>query len=479
MFDLLPSIAAEAAYAIHAKTGGVDEGLVQAQLIAVMAAGVAPHYNLTLPDWEPIPLGIPVICIGRSGVSKTPVFLAVSRAFKVFAEERERQHREEVKKYQAEEALRVFRVDELRKEKQRKERSGEDWQDVELELKRLLIPLPQPKLRSRLHREMDFEKLIHLLDGENEAVDLMFNEGDQAINSLLIRRHAGDFNDLHDGLARLETPQQRRKVARATNSNVAMLFLIRESALKRYLPTERNGNIEKAPLVDLGFFARCLVCVADQLPRASGLWAPTDLESAIDAFSQRILGLLWSHHARLVEGDTSRVNLQLAPDAVCFWNRIGEDIRAQRLQGVSPIDEHLGKVLSLAARLAAIFHVLESDLPFVSLSALQRAWQVVACHIPHYQRAFAPPPPAPPPKQAERDIYALANLFRERGRRMQEGDYNIEVEECVVRLNISKRRVLHAASNLEDHGQASISPNREEINFRNLMRPTSYITRRF
>lgn len=80
LFDLLPSIAAEAAYAIHAKTDGVDEGLIQAQLIAVMAAAVAPHFTLTLPNWKPIPLGIPVICIGRSGVSKTPVYLEVSPA---------------------------------------------------------------------------------------------------------------------------------------------------------------------------------------------------------------------------------------------------------------------------------------------------------------------------------------------------------------------------------------------------------------
>lgn len=479
LFDLLPSIAAEAAYAIHAKTDGVDEGLIQAQLIAVMAAAVAPHFTLTLPNWKPIPLGIPVICIGRSGVSKTPVYLEVSRPLKAFAEERERQFMDEVKNHHVEEALRVFRVDELRKEKQRKERSGENWQQVELELRRMLSPLPQPELRSRLHEEMDFEKLIHLLAGENEAVDFMFNEGDQAINSLLFRRHAGDFNNLHDGLARLETPQQRRKATRATNSNVSMLFLVRESALKRYLPVEKDGNVEKSPLVDLGFFARFIVYVVDQLPRASGLWAPADPESAIDAFSQRILDLLWSHHAKLVEGDTSRVNLQLAPDAIGFWNRVGDDIRAQRLQGVSPIDEHLGKLQSLMSRLAAIFHVLESDSPFVSLSALQRAWQVVACHIHHYQRAFAPPLPPPPPKQVEQDAWALVNLLRGKFSGVGNSTNCIKVKACAVRLNMTERRVLHVASILEDRGQVAISANGEAIDFRGLMCGPSYITNRF
>ena len=169
----------------------------------------------------------------------------------------------------------------------------------------------------------------------------------------------------------------------------------------------------------------------------------------------------------------------MAPDAIAFWNRIGDEIRAERSQCVSPIDEHLGKVLSLTARLAAIIHALESDSYLVSLSALQRAWEIVKSHMVHYERAFAPPPPPPPPKQAEMDTYALARLLRERHSRMPEGHYNIMVEECVERLNIPKRRVLHAARILEDHGQASISPNREEIDFRSVMRATSYITHRF
>ena len=478
IFDLLPPIAAEAAYAIHAKTGGVDEGLIRAQMMAVISAAIAPLYRIKLPNWHPIPLDIPVICVGRSGSGKSPVFIELQQPFKAFADKRDAEFGIEIKEYEASKALRVLRLKELQKAIEKME-LGEDRQEAERERNSLLTPLPRPKLRSRSVSGLEFEKLVHLLDGDNEAVDFLLSEGDQAIGSLLFRRHAGDFNDLHDGTARLETPQNRRKGALAKNSNVARLILVRESALSRYLPVEKSGKIEKSTLVDLGFFARGLIYFADQLPRVSGLWAPNDPDASIGGFNEKIYQMLESHHAKLLAGDTSRTELQLAPDAVDFWVRIGDEIRAQRSAFLNSIDEHLGKLQSLTARLASVFHVVESESHFVTLSALQRAWHVVTSLTPHYQRAFAPPPPPPPPKQAERDIYALANLFRERGQRMQECDYNIKVEECVVRLNISKRRVLHAASKLEDHGQASISPNREEINFRNLTRPTSYITSRF
>lgn len=478
IFDLLPPVAAEAAYAIHAKTGGVDEGLIRAQMIAVISAAITPLYRIKLPNWHPIPLDIPVTCVGRSGSGKSPVFIELHQPFKAFAGKRDAEFAIEVKEYEASKALRVLRLKELQKAIE-KMGPGDDRQEVERERNLLLTPLPRPKLRSRSVSGLEYEKLVHLLDGDNEAVDFLLSEGDQAIGSLLFRRHAGDFNDLHDGTARLETPQNRRKGALAKNANVARLILLRESALKRYLPVEKGGKIEKSTLVDVGFFARGFIYFADQLPRASGLRAPSDPDILIGAFNGKIYQMLESHHAKLVAGDTSRIELQLAPDAVDFWVRIGGEIRTQRSAFLNSIDEHLGKLHSLTGRLAALFHVIESESNLVTLSALQRAWHVATSLTPHYQRAFAPPSPPPPPKQAERDMCALVNLFQGRSSHMQEGSYDIEVEECVVRLNISRRRVLHAASNLEDRGQASISPNREEINFRNLMRPTSYITRRF
>lgn len=479
IFDLLPSIAAEAGYAIHKLTGGVDEGLIRAQLIAAMAAAVAPLYRLSLPGWHPIPLEVPVICIGRSGVSKTPVYRYISEAFLAFDSERQHDYKIEQEAYEAGEALRKIKQDELKGEIKRKKKHGEDWQYEQLELERTLIPIPRPKLRTRLCTALDFEKLVHLVGGDNEAVNLFFNEGDQPLNNVLFKRHAGVFNDLHDGTATLETPQQRRRVARAINPNVARLFLLRESSLEKFRPTERNGTLEKSALVDMGYFARFLVYFADELPRDSGLWAPTDPDAAIAAFNRRILDMLKAHHAKLVDGDTDRRLLQLAPEAIPFWREKDREIRTVRSHCTSRIDEHLGKLLSLAARLAAIFHVLESDSDLVSLHALQRAWQVVDFHVPHYARAFSPPPEPLPLKQVEQDVYALADLFRARTWQVPGNNRVIDVNECVMRLNIPKRRVLHAASKLEDRGQVSVSSNREQIDFRNIMRPTSCIRSRF
>ena len=478
-FEVLPKVAAEAAYGIHAKTKGADPGLISAQILAFMAAAAAPLYRITAPSWHPIPLAIKVTCIGRSGVGKSPVFLELYRPFQEFASTRKAEFAREQTEYTNAETVRLVKVKTLQRELSRKIKSGEETHETEAKLKAVSAPSPPPRLRCRLANGIDYERLVYALDGDNEAVDFLFNEGDQALNSALIKRRAGIFNDLHDGVGHLESPQQRRRSARATNPNLSMLFLLRESALAPYKPTEKDGSLKKSQLVDMGFFARGLVYFSDQLPSASGLYAPSDPDGAIESFNRLVYEMLTLHHAKLVSGDATRIELCLAPDAIPFWNQISDEVRQYRNCANSWIDEFYGKVPSLVARVAALLHVFESDSPFVSLSALQRAWQIIGSHADHYQRAFAPPLPAPSPQQAERDVYALGNLLRERFQQAVDDNYEINVGTCEFRLNMSRRRVLRAAATLEDWGQVSISARRDKIDFHSLMKPVRNITQRW
>lgn len=478
-FEVLPKLVSEAAYGIHAKTKGADPGLIRAQILAFMAAAAAPLYRITMPSWHPIPLAIKVTCIGRSGVGKSPVFLELYRPFQEFASTRKTEFARELTEHTNAETVRSVKVKALQRELSRKIRNREETHETEDQLKAVSATPPPPKLRCRLANGIDYERLVYALDGDNEAVDFLFNEGDQALNSVLIKRRAGLFNDLHDGVGHLESPQQRRRSARATNANLAMLFLVRESALAPYKPIEQDGNLRKSQLVDMGFFARGLVYFSDQLPIASGLYAPAEPDGAIESFNGRIYKMLTLHHARLASGDTARIELRLAADAIPVWNEINDEIRYYRNCANSWIDEFHGKVPSLIARVAALLHVFESDSLFVSLSALQRAYQIVGSHTEHYQRAFAPPLPAPSPQQAEVDVYALGNLLRERFQQAVDDNYEINVGTCEFRLNMSQRRVLRAAATLEDWGQVSISARRDKIDFQNLMKPVRNITQRW
>ena len=470
---LLPPIAAEAAHAIHAKTRGADPGLIRTQMLAFMAAAAAPLYKVSMPEWEPIPLDVKVICIGRSGVGKSPIHRHLAKPFNDFAEKRTTSYQRECVDHTQSEALRKVHLEILQTEIKRKYKAGENVEEIERKLRAMSKPLPPPKERSRLASDLHFEKLVALLHGDNEAIDLLLTEGDELLNSLLIRRHAGAFNDLHDGTGRLEGPQQRRRPTRGTNASVSMLFLLRESALARHQPSEGDGKIVRSPLVDNGFFARGLVYFADQLPYQTGLYAPSDPDAAIMALNQRTFEMLEIHHAKLVAGDTTRIELQLAPDAEGFWHQIGDDIRHQRNSFHSLIDEFLGKMQSLTAKVAAILHAYESDSLIISLSALKRAWAIVTSHLAHYERAFVPPPP---PSTKERDASALARLLRDLFYK-DPGTRTISVTDCSVRLDISYRRALGAAYQLADLGQATVESG-ETIDFSKIMNFTPFVTRR-
>ena len=108
------------------------------------------------------------------------------------------------------------------------------------------------------------------------------------------------------------------------------------------------------------------------------------------------------------------------------------------------------------------------------MSALMRAWEIVASHLAHYERAFAPPPP---PSTKDRDVSALARLLRDLFYK-DPGTHTISVTDCSVRLDISYRRALGAAYQLADWGQVTVESG-ETINFSNIMNFTPLITRRF
>lgn len=474
VLDTLPRIATEAAHAIHARTRGTDPGLIRTQMLAFMAAAAAPLYRISMPGWTPIPLDFKAICVGRSGSGKSPVFRILIKPFQAFAEERTASFARECEEHAKSEAVRRVMYETLASELKKKRRVGEDTQDVASELKAHAVPSPPPRERCRLANFIHFEKLVALLDGSNEAVDLLLEEGDEFLSGLLLRRHAGTFNELYDGTGHLEGPQQRRKATRGTSASVSMLCLVRESALARYLPTEMDGKLVKSPLVDNGFFARGLVYFADNLPSWTNFYVPNDPDEAIRAFNQAMLEMLELHHAKLVAGDFTPSELQLAPDAVGFWNQIGDDLHFQRGGLGSPIDEFLGKMESLTAKIAATLHVYESASPFISFSALRRAWTIVTSHLGHYERAFAPPPP---PSTTERDVRALAGLLRDLFYKDPESR-TISATDCSIRLDISNRRALRAAYRLAEWGLVAVESG-DTIYFEKIMSSTPFITRRF
>lgn len=67
-------------------------------------------------------------------------------------------------------------------------------------------------------------------------------------------------------------------------------------------------------------------------------------------------------------------------------------------------------MLSLIARVAAVLHVWESNSPYVSHSALERAWQIMSWHADHYERVFAPEPPLP---QQQADVISIIEHLRD------------------------------------------------------------------
>ena len=151
-------------------------------------------------------------------------------------------------------------------------------------------------------------------------------------------------------------------------------------------------------------------------------------------------------------------------------------VKVARANEWAVIDEFGGKVLVHTGSLAAAIHVPESESPLISLSALERAWDLACEYAVQYEEAFAPPPP--PPSTIQKDAMRVEEYLR-----MQFVfiDYRrVDLEHVAHMLDIPLRRIKAVAHHFVHYGWAAFCANTRQsvIDVTPMMASTRHITQR-
>lgn len=402
-FGMLPPLAEAAAKAVCAKNTEACPAMVRTHLLSALSSAVAPLYVMSPPNWTPIPIGVNTLCIADVGGSKSPVHDCVIQPLRDHARDSFARYEAARTEASAASAEKNFHIKLLKSEIARCLRKQEPAQDLLATLAELhRTSTAPPKHRPRLASNLDLESLLHQLDGEYEAVDFLTDEGDKLLSSSLMR-HVSDLVDLIDGKS-LEFRREKKKHLYASQPRGTFGLLAQSAAIEPFRPRCKRNEYTEHKAVRLGFFARFLVCVAQPSPMGNR-YAPADNDDeALSNLHDALKELYDLHHNNQEAGGIAPIELAFAPDALGYWEELRRITQNLKFGQLAHIADFVSKMLNLTARLAAVFHVWESQTRYVSISCLERAWDLVSWHAAQYELVFVPPPPLP---QQEDDVEAV------------------------------------------------------------------------
>lgn len=452
LLDLLPDIVRAAGYGIWSQTG-VSPKMIIGPLIGLMSAAAGPLFVVSAFGRPRHPISVSTLTLGDSGTGKSQVYERLIPPLAYHAADSERRFRKAMTEYEA--CIDEWKLAVNERVKALKSLKDNARIQAEIELASLRRQKPRkPKDRPRLIDHVDFEGLLKLLDGDNEAVDIFTTEGDKWLKKGVLVRNVSDMNSAYDGTSALSSHIERKTALVAQIPHLGIALMARRGTLDRYLPTYIGSTAKKSELVNTGFFARFHVSVIDEKPGPN--WEVANPRAAEDLarLHRRVSAMLRLHRQRLANGRTSRVELSISDDAWLWWEGLCQQIRGLEEGELARIDECVGKMLGMTVRIACLIHVFESRSRVVSLSALRRAWRLVRHSADDYMRVFAPPPPVPQADHDEAYIYAF---LRNEGRQL--GD-QVRISDIAALTGLPTKRVIAALLRLQGRGRLYVDSKR-------------------
>ena len=449
-----------------------DPMMVRTHMLSVLSSAIAPLYTISPPHWDPQYIGVNSMCIADTGSSKSPVHSALATPLRAYADDSNPLHDSAMAEFEALLEDRRFKIELINAEIKRGKRKGESVNELEQERAALIRKPEPPKHRPRRVINTDLEGLVHLLHGHNEAIDFITDEGEKLLSGSLIR-HPAELIDLLDGKS-LDFRREKKKYLSARNPCGTLGIMCQSVAVKPFVPVFRKNEYIKHKLVELGFFCRLLICVSEPMPCGNGYSAEIGDNELLKKFHDTLRAKYEKHRLRLEAGITKPEELVFSPEATGYWEELERVVTHWKFGPKWHIADYVSKMLSLIARVAAVLHVWENENPYVSRSALERAWEIVSWHADHYELVFAPEPPLP---QQEADVVSVIEYLHD--------NYNwfscreIPMEPIGLLLGMPKNRVRAALLRLEQRGQLKFVQDKVgKINCQALFSNARCITRR-
>lgn len=256
-----------------------------------------------------------------------------------------------------------------------------------------LGPERTPRLRSVILQDASNRGLLEALDGVGESTAISVDEGQQALESTLFRRHLARLNGLHDGKGKAMITRGNGDVVVAHDAALTILVMVQPDIFGAYL--EKHGETARG----IGFLARCLFTTIP--PSGAPLAGIAEVpDGCLKTYHAKVEAFLQARLADLEAGHTQPSPIDFSPDACHLWQELLAEQRALTDTAYWHVQDAANRAMQNVARIAGIIHCYGEAEGEISAETLQAAWAIVQWHMEEFARLFPPKqlPQAPLPK---------------------------------------------------------------------------------
>ncbi len=208
--------------------------------------------------------------------------------------------------------------------------------------------------------------------------------GAHGMNSDSVMRNLATLNQLWDGNP-LTVDRRTSESYTVRGARLTIALQVQEATLRDFL--KRSGTLARGT----GFLARFLLAWPESTQGYRTFTEPPESWPAMEAFNQRIAQILNQSLPLNADGNLTPTLLTLSPDAKAAWIVYHDAIECELKNSGDLFDvrDVAAKSADNAARIAALFHVFETDQSNqVSLDSINGATRIAAWHLHESRRFF-------------------------------------------------------------------------------------------
>lgn len=365
--------------------------MVALSAMATLSIAAQGHVDVQRASRLEGPCSLFMLAIADSGERKSTCDGFFSQPIKDYEQQQAIAAKPEVKKYEAELGAWEAKKSGIKEriKHNTKTKKHEEAEAGRIELIRLEDERPEPPRVPRLtYADATPEALIEGLATRWPSGSVVSSEagavlGSHGMGGDSVTRNLATLNQCWDGF----TPRIDRKTSasiEAKRVRLTMALLVQEPTIMAFI--EKTGGLARGT----GFFARFLLAWPDSTQGARLFRETPENWPALDRFNARIAQII-NHSVNITEnGDLEPTMLALTPEAKAHWVEYHDEVERELGNGgeLYAIRDIASKSADNAARIAALFHVLEGGAGSIGLDAMERACRVAQWHLSESLRFF-------------------------------------------------------------------------------------------
>jgi len=362
--------------------------MVACSALACLSLAAQAHYNVARAENLTGPIGLYFLVVAESGERKSTCDGVFGKVLRDYESQQQEDAQPKIKRFEAAlaawEANKSGVLDGIK----HAAKSGKDTGQLEQALRKHEEMKPEPPRVPRIiYSDFTPEALTYSLATKWPSGGVISSEagavfGSHGMGKDSQLRTLANLNQLWD--ASKLTFDRRGESYVVDGARLTMSLQVQESALMEFIG--RTGTLARGT----GFLARFLFARPESTQGTRLFTEPPENMPALANYHSQIIRLLEASAPINDRGGLEPAMLTLAPDAKASWVRFHDEIEVMLGKGgkLQDVRDVASKIADNAARLAALFHVIDGGIGAISVEHIEAASIIAAWHLNEALRFF-------------------------------------------------------------------------------------------